>query len=127
MTLYDLDRRGLVNLPLLWVKHGTEDSYYKGQIDGLRLSYIKNWGRDGQDDAITLYSEDIATDTQYSADIRYIAEELDRDFIVECLIDSYGQTVRGVFSSRLQRAKNSRRRISMLTLLRSRLVDYFEA
>lgn len=126
MTLYGLDKRGLVNLPLLWVKDGTDCSYYKGPIDGLRLCYIKNWGKDGRDDAITLYGEDIATETRYSADIRNIAEVLDKNFIVQCLIDSYGQTVREVFSSHLQLDRDSKQRISTLALLRSRLVDYFE-
>lgn len=126
MTLYGLDRRGFIHLPLLWVKEGTKDSYYNGHVDGLKLLYTKNWGKDGADDAITLFCEDIATETRYSADIQHIAEQLDKDFILECLIDGYGHTVREVFSSRLRLDKASKKRVSTLTLLHSRLVDYLE-
>ncbi len=126
MTLYGLNKRGLVDLPVLWLKHGTEDSYYNGHVDGLRLLYTKNWGKDGEDDAITLFCEDIATDTQYSADIRDVAEELNKDFILGCLIDSYGHTIREVFSSRLRLDKRGKKRVSTFTLLHSRLLDYLE-
>jgi hypothetical protein len=116
-----------LHLPVVWHKWGDEKSYYLGDVGNLSLQYVQNWGRHDEDDAITLICTDYATDTKYSADITDIDEDLDQLFILNCLIDNYGQSVREVFSSRLRLDKSGKARLSRLTFFRSKVHDYLDA
>lgn len=102
MTLQDLEWQGLLKLPELkhWVSHDTDIAPTK-EAD-LTLERVQMWGyEEDNDEGVRLFCID-TSGNQYEAEISHVSECLNRAFINNLLVESYGQNVNDLFCKKLE-------------------------